>query len=283
MPQLGALFWVLALWMTEVTAQAVLVSARPAARTDIVSLSACVVLATSIVIFVAARIHAPHGSLRALLAVRGIGPVRAFLAASAGAGLAPLVSSLEDVILRRWPYADAEVTESFQRLVASSSRLALVAGALVVVPVARELFFRGLIFGRLLQRRASLEPMPAPARRWRAVVSTTVLFALFSAALDPREVPTALLLGFAFARLRDRTGSVLAPVVAHLAYGAVDAIPILLGRDPTANVTYAPRWVLGGAIIAALALAAVGAGGQGEAGEGDEAAGGEGDGDRGVG
>ncbi len=43
-------------------------------------------------------------------------------------------------------------------------------------------------------------------------------------------------------------------------FGAGEWHPILLGRDPSADVTYAPRWIVGGAIIAALALAAVGTG-----------------------
>jgi membrane protease YdiL (CAAX protease family) len=272
MPPLGALFWVLTLWMTEQTAQMVLVSVRPAARADIVSLTACVVLGTLLVLFAAVRLHAPHGSLRELLAFRALGPVRAFLAAAAGAGLAPAVSTLDDAILRRWPYADAEVTESIQHLVASSSRFALVAGALVIIPVAREIFFRGLIFGRLGHDREG-DDAPASAAdpwgKWAAVVSTTALYAMFSAAFDPREIPSSIVLGFAFARLRERTGTVLAPIVAHLAYCAVDGIPILRGRDPAADITYEPRWMLGGAVIAVLALAAVGAGGGDGDGQGD--------------
>ncbi len=250
MPALGALFWVFALWMAEQTCEVLTELARPAAHADIVSLSACAVLATSLVIFAMVRVHAPDASLRALLAVRPIAPLHLVLAIAVGAGLSPAMSTLGDAILRRWPYGDPEASESMQRLVASSSRVALVAGALVIIPVARELFFRGALFGQL-QRAASPQA---------AVVATTALFALFSATFDLRELPGAVVLGFAFARLRARTKTVVAPVFAHLAFWSVDGIPILRGRDPTADFAYPTRWIVGGAVIAVLALAAVGAG-----------------------
>jgi membrane protease YdiL (CAAX protease family) len=90
------------------------------------------------------------------------------------------------------------------------------------------------------------------------MVASSVFFA--ASQFDWRTIPTTLVLGLALARLRDRTGSVLGAMAAHLAFWSVAGIPILRGADPAADVTYSPRWIAGGAVIALLALVAVGAG-----------------------
>jgi len=106
----------------------------------------------------------------------------------------------------------------------------------VVIPVAAELFFRGILFGGLSRGSSSRV----------AVLATTALFALSYSMPDPRDLPTAAILGLAFAWLRARCGSVVAPIVAHVAFWAVEGIPILRGRDPAADVTYPTRWIVGG-------------------------------------
>ena len=132
-----------------------------------------------------------------------------------------------------------------QKLLASSTHVSLFLGVFVVIPLAREVFFRGVLFGGL--RRS----LPAPA----TVAATAVLFTVFS--LDWRSMPTALVLGLSLGWLRARTGSLLAPVTAHLAFWSVQGIPILRGADPSADVTYPVRWNAGGAVVALLALAAI--------------------------
>jgi membrane protease YdiL (CAAX protease family) len=252
----AAALWATALWLLEHVCFEVTEAARPGALTDIVSVSACVVLATSVIVFAMLRIHAPERSLRATLGVRAVGPLRLVLAVAAGAGLCPAMSTIDDLVAKRWPYDDAEAVANMQKLLASSTHLSLVLGVFVIIPLAREVFFRGVLFGEL--------------DRWAgggggtrkggggavvAVVATTVLFTVYS--LDWRSMPTALVLGLALGWLRARTGSLLAPVVAHLAFWAVEGIPILAGADPAADVVYPIRWVVGGAAIAVLALAAL--------------------------
>ena len=246
-PLAGAL-WAVALTMLVMCAVEATDAARPGAQTDIVNLAACQVLATSVVIFAMVRMHARDVSLRATLGMRPLAPLHALLSVAVGAGLYPLMATVDDWVLRRWPIDDTHAAERLQKLVSSSPRVVLVIAALVIMPIASELFFRGILYGGI---RATTNVRAAS-------IATAVFYAC--SYLDPQQMPTALVLGFAMAWLRERTGTVVAPVIAQLAYWAVEGIPVLRGRDPTADVTYPPKWIAGGAVIAILALAAVGAG-----------------------
>jgi membrane protease YdiL (CAAX protease family) len=246
-PLAGAL-WSVALTMLMLAAGEATEAARPGAQTDIVNLAACQVLATSLVIFAMVRLHAREVSLRATLGLRPVAPLHALLSAAAGAGLYPLMATVDDWVVRRWPIDDPHAAERLQKLVTSSPRVVLVIAALAIMPVASELFFRGILYGGI---RATTNVRAA-------AIATAVFYAC--AYLEPQQMPTALVLGFAMAWLRERTGTVLAPVITQLAYGAVEGIPVLRGRDPAADVTYPPKWIAGGALIAILALAAVGVG-----------------------
>ncbi len=249
---------VAALWsiaFTGVCAITVVVTntVRPGAAADAVNLAACYLLATSLVIFAIVRIHAREESLRATLGFRGIAPLHLLLSVAAGAGLRPLLSTLEDLILRRYPYTDVEqegmkdAAKLFE-VPTQASRIALVVYGCVVLPVVLEVFFRGALFGRL----SRVVP------RQTAIVATSAFFACWQ--LDWRALPTAFVLGLALARLRDRSGTVLAPLVGHLSYAAVIGVPLLRGLDPNADVTYPRRWIVGGAVIAVLALVGMQAG-----------------------
>jgi membrane protease YdiL (CAAX protease family) len=245
MSPLAAALWAVALWVTVMFAVSVTESIRPGARTDIINLAACQVLATSLVVFAMLRWHAPELPMRQLVGMRPIAPLHVIFSVAAGAGLFPLLSTLDDIILRRWPIQEADAADSIHRLLTSSSRTSLVLAAFVAVPIAQELFFRGILYGGV---RATVNVRAA-------IVATSVFYAC--SYLEPQQMPRALLLGLALAWLRERTGTVVAPVLAQLAYGAVVGIPILRGQDPEADVTFPVKWIAGGAVIAALALAAV--------------------------
>jgi len=250
---LGAAFWSVALGVLDTACVEVTEAVRPGALTDIVNRGACHVLATSVVVFAMVRLHAREASLRQVLGFRRLAPAQVILSIAAGAGLCPLLSTLNDLIVRRFPYPDDEALESMQKLLAASSRPALVAVAFVIIPLAQEIFFRGILFGQL--RRAVSDGA--------SVLVTSTFFALSS--LDVRSLPTMLVLGFALGRLRGRTGSVLAAVLGHIAFWSVEGLPILRGRDPIADVIYPTRWIVGGAAISVLDLVAVGAGKSGAA------------------
>jgi uncharacterized protein len=247
MTPLAAALWAVSLSILESVAVGITDAVRPGALTDIVNQAACRVLATSLLVFIMMRLHARDASIRATFAARPISLLHVPMAIAAGAGLSPPLATLQDLIVRRWPIGDDE-SESIQKLLSSSSRVGLVIAALVVVPIAYELFFRGILYSGV--KRAT------NART--AILGTSVFYACSS--LDPRQIPPMLVLGLSMAWLRERSGTVLAPILAQLAYNAVDGIPILRGRDVAADVTYSSRWIVGGAIIAVLALAGVGAG-----------------------
>jgi membrane protease YdiL (CAAX protease family) len=244
----AAAFWGIALWLLEHVCFEMTEAARPGAITDIVSLAACVVLATSVVAFAMVRVHAPEASLRATFGIRRVGLLSLLLAAAAGAGLCPVLSTVDDLVARRWPYEDPDALAGMEKLLSSSTALALVLGVFVVIPLAREAFFRGVLFEEL--RRTSSASV--------TIATTALLFAVFST--DWRSMPTALVLGAALGWIRFRTRSVVAPAVAHLAFWSVVGVPILRGADPAADIVYPARWIAAGAGIAVLALAAVGAG-----------------------
>jgi membrane protease YdiL (CAAX protease family) len=242
----AAALWAVALWLLKQICIETTDSLRAGAITDVVSIATCEALATSIIVFAMMRVHAPEGSLRAALGVRPIGPVRFALSAAAGAGLFPALAAIDDLVARRWPYDDPEALAGMDKMLASASHTGLVVGIFVIVPLAHELFFRGMLF---TQVRATATAMVT-------VLATSILFMTFP--LEPRVMPTLLLLSLALALLRERTGTVIAPIVAHLAFGAVEGVPILRGADPEADVTYSLRWIVGGAAIAIVSLAIVG-------------------------
>ncbi|HXX66591.1 MAG TPA: CPBP family intramembrane glutamic endopeptidase [Polyangiaceae bacterium] len=245
MSPLTAVMWTIGLSLFEQTCIGTTDALRPGGLTDVVNITACEVLATSIVVWLILRVHAAHSSVREALSVKAIGFADFFTSVVAGAGLRPLLSTLDDLVLRKWPY-DAVELESMGKLVARSSRTELVLGIFVIIPVVRELFFRGVLFERL---RRSLSPAITAGL-------TAVLYACSS--LDLRAMPSALILGTGLSVLRGATGSVLASIVAHAAFWAVDGIPILGGRDPSADVIYPPKWIVAGAAVALVALLASG-------------------------
>lgn len=241
MSPLTAVMWTIGLSFLEQVCVATTDALRPGGITDVVNVAACEVLATSIAVWLILRVHAADSSVRKALGVSAIGPADFFLALVAGAGLHPALSSLEDFIARKWPYDPADL-ESMARLVARSSRTELVLAMFVVIPVAQDCFFRGILFERL---RRSLTPATT-------IGMTAVLFACSS--LDWRTMPSELILGTMLSCLRACSGSLFAPVLAHLAFWAVAGVPILKGRDPSADVFYSTQWIAGGAVAALVSL-----------------------------
>jgi membrane protease YdiL (CAAX protease family) len=245
MSALGAALWATALFALVRIFIGVTDAVRPGATLDVVNLTACEVLATSVVLFAIARIYAPQSSLRSAFGIRRVGATHLVLSAIAGAGLNPLASTLDERILRRWPYDDPAMTEAMEKLVAHSPPAVLLVAGLVVMPIACELFFRGALFTQL----ARAVPVD------RVVISSAIFFAC---SLEWRSMPSGLILGLALGWMRARSGSVVAAIVARLAFSAVQMLPLLQGRDATEDIVYSTVWVVAGAAIAVAALAAMG-------------------------
>ena len=86
--------------------------------------------------------------------------------------------------------------------------IALWIGAVVIAPVAEEVFFRGLLQTFLVR---------AFGRRWPAIVAAAVLFSLAHLS-SPYHIPAlvvlAVMLGYAY----ERTGSLVSPIIIHAAF-----------------------------------------------------------------
>jgi membrane protease YdiL (CAAX protease family) len=245
MSALGAALWATALFALVRICIGVTDAVRPGATLDVVNLTACEVLATSVVLFAIARIYAPRTSLRAAFGVRGMGATHWILSAIVGAGLNPLASTIDERILRRWPYDDPAMTEAMEKLVAHSPPVVLFVAGLVVMPIVCELFFRGALFTQLARS------VPVDG-----VVLSTAIF--YACSLEWRSMPSGLVLGLALGWLRGRSGSVLAAIVARLAFSGVQLLPLLQGRDATEDIVYPTTWVVVGAVYALAALLAMG-------------------------
>jgi membrane protease YdiL (CAAX protease family) len=122
--------------------------------------------------------------------------------------------------------------------------VALVVALCVVIPVAHELFFRGMLVGRLLRGRAAST----------VIVGAAIYFAALQ--LDLRGFMTTLALGLTLSWLRVQSGSTLPAIAAHVAFWTVPAVSVLGGRDPTENVAYPAKWVAAATGIALLAMIA---------------------------
>jgi membrane protease YdiL (CAAX protease family) len=86
--------------------------------------------------------------------------------------------------------------------------IALWIGAVVIAPVAEEVFFRGLLQTFLVR---------VLGRRWPAIVVAAVLFSLAHLS-SPHHIPAlvvlAVMLGYAY----ERTGSLVSPILIHAAF-----------------------------------------------------------------
>jgi len=225
----------LALGLTE--------EARPGASTDVVNLTSVSLLAFAIAMFAILRVYAPQGSVRDVFGVRHISLQAYVLAVGLGLGLHPALSRLDDLVLRRFPQT-AEALEAAARISRAETvgrRVVLAIAMAIVFPVAEELFFRGALFGTMKRGRAARS----------VVLAGALYFAAFSG--DPRYFPTLLLFGGVLGWLRSRSGSVVPTALAHVAFATVPVIPILAGRDPMADVRYAPSILVGGLVMAAAA------------------------------
>jgi membrane protease YdiL (CAAX protease family) len=249
MTPLLAAMWSFGLFVLEQVCVGATEAIRPGALTDVVNVCACSLLATSVVVFAMVRIHARDVSLRRTLGVVAPAPTHVFLAVAAGAGLFPLKTAIDARILAWRPYSQEETAllSKLTDVPTMHARVLLVVTFMVLMPIAGELFFRGVLFGEL--RRAAGATV--------AIASTTLFSMSFE---DARAWPTALLLGLMLGVLRERTGTVVTAILAHLAFWSVEAIPLLRGADPDADPHFPPRWVVGGALIALLAVAGAGAG-----------------------
>ncbi len=234
---LGAFFFTLFLL-------GVLAEAKPGSEEDLVTLVMSQALGYAVLAFVALRLHGAETSLRDFVALTAPRPVHVAVGLVSGAGLYPLLAKLDDLIAHRMP-ASQEEREAMGRILATDTvaqKVALAACLLVVLPLAVELFYRGVLF-------SVIEPSGAH-RAVVAVVSASVASSLlYSSSL--RALPS--IVGFAVlaASLRAVSRSVVPSVLAHFAFFGVPLLPALLVRDYEERYSW-PLAAVGAAVAVAV-------------------------------
>jgi hypothetical protein len=189
---------------------------------DMVTLTACEVLAYSVVLFALLRVHEPETSIRRVLAIRQPPVLAMILAVAIGAALAlpsewlnqALESKLKDPVS-----PDDDLLEHLFSVATTGKRIALVVTFVVIQPIANELFFRGALFTPLRRTRKAEE-----------VVLATAAFETLRSG-SPRMMIILLFASLVFSWLRATTGSIFPSIFARIAYFGVAAIPIVLGRE----------------------------------------------------
>lgn len=242
----AAALWTLLVAVLMGVAGYVLEAAHPGARFDLVTVTACKLLAYSVVLFAILRVHAPEGSIRQILALRRPPVSLAVLGLAVGAGLSPLAQWVSARIADRFPPTHEE-TEALSRMFGaetSGKKLALVVSLVVLMPAFDELFFRGALFTSLKR-----------GRRAEAVVLATAAYDVLMGAPGGHELVWLLPTVLAFAWIRAASGSVVPAVLARMAFFGVEVVPMVVRGEPKFSGLVA----LGGAAVAVLSLLGIAA------------------------
>lgn len=249
----AAAAWTLGMVLVVEVAGSVTELARPGAGLDLVSVTMCHVLGYSAVVLAMLRVYAPDARVRDVLAFRPAPLAYLVFAVVIGASLYPAASWVDALVARRFPSRPEEL-DALGRLMATPTagrRAFLGAAFVLIMPAFEEVFFRGVLFGRL--RRVG--PDGATRTPGMVVLATAVYFAIAHG--DPRSFASVLALGAMLGWLRDRARSVVPTILAQAAFFAVPVVPILRGGDPMADESYGRAITLGGLAVAALAAAAL--------------------------
>lgn len=111
---------------------------------------------------------------------------------------------------------------TFAELMKSRNWWLLLLAAGVGAPLAEECLFRGLLYGALRQ---------SPLGAIGAAVTTAVTWAMLHTSYSVYGIVAILLIGLYLAYLRERTGSLLTPIICHGAYNSVIAITLAFSPD----------------------------------------------------
>jgi membrane protease YdiL (CAAX protease family) len=244
MSLLAAFGWAIASVLAPQLAVALARSIQGGADPDVFSETLCQLFGYSTVIFVLLRLYAPNARLRDALALRATSPIVVVLAIVTGVAIVPALAPVDGFVAARFPAPQEQVDAVVQLLTASTvaARVKLALGAGVLIPIGQELFYRGMLFGRLRAGRSIL-----------FAVGATALCEV-AATLDPRSMVSAIVPAAAFAFLRGRSGSVIPAVAGQVAYGIAAIAPILMGVGPNDDLPISARWSVAGGVAIVLSL-----------------------------
>jgi membrane protease YdiL (CAAX protease family) len=98
-------------------------------------------------------------------------------------------------------------------------KVMVIVSAVVLAPLTEEVFFRGLL--QSLLRRTFRQP-------WVAILAASAVFAAVHSAF-PHTLPTLFVLAIALGYNYERTGRLLAPILIHAIFNAVNILVLVLG------------------------------------------------------
>jgi len=247
MSLLAAFGWAIASVLAPQLAVGLARSIQGGAEPDVFSETLCQLFGYSIVIFALLRLYTPNARVRDALGLRATSPLVVVLAIFVGAAIVPALYPVDAFVAARYPAPQEQVDALTHLLTATTvaARLKLALGAGVLIPLGQELFYRGMLFGRLRAGRSIF-----------FAVGATALCEV-AATLDPRSMISAIPPALAFAFLRGRSGSVVPAIAGQVAYGLAAVAPILVGLGPNDELPIATKWSGAAAGVIVVSLLAV--------------------------
>jgi uncharacterized protein len=241
-----ALGWAVAATLLLVVVTQALVLLRPAARSDLVSLTLSEVAVYLLATFGVLRLHGGERDARAELALRPTHPGLVALGLALGLALLLPVDSLRQLVERRFPTPEAELAERAMLLSADTlvQKVLLVAAVVCAGPLVEELFFRGALFGAVRRGQAAAG----------AAIVTTIAFTLSH--LDWRAWPSLLLVAAVLGYLRAASGSLLPCLALHVAFNGAGIAALFTGVSTVTRPMPLPAGVLIFGWLLTLALLA---------------------------
>lgn len=212
---------------------------------DMIGALLCQVAAYLFILYLILRVHAPNTPIRGLLALRGtnpwfflLGPVLGLSAAYPSYGLLMLIHRFfpPEEELYAWTDVFYDMTQP--------ERVLIAVGLAVTGPFVEEMLFRGAIY----------RPMRIDKRPVVVIVVTAILFSAVH--LDLQKLVPLFLMGLMLGYLRWASGSLVPPLLLHMAYNGVATVQ-LFSYDTRAAFENAPlpiSFVAGGGGALALAL-----------------------------
>lgn len=193
---------------------------RPAKGGDIVNLQLCFSAGLAAVTWGVTRFHLPTRPVADALGLRRTPAGLLVLSALIGCALLLPASWLDDRLEHLFPRGAEEIAARADAMSLStvSRKAAFAVAAVGLGPISEDLFFRGALFRAMRRTEAAA----------LTIATSSLAFAFFH--VDARMFPIALLGGVVLGVLRERTGSVLASMTAHVAYNGVITLGLLGGQ-----------------------------------------------------
>jgi membrane protease YdiL (CAAX protease family) len=243
-------WWQAAAWTFAATfaflfVYSAVVSFREGAQNDQVSAVLAQAIGYGLVLFGILRVHAPEASVRDFVGLRHTSI--AFYAIGPALGLAATIpaNAIHHAIVTRFPFEESLRIVEIWGLAPTPTRLAMALMIAFVGPLVEEVFFRGALFGGLRAQTEIVRPT------LYAALVTSLLFTIVH--VRWQSFLPIMLVGLLIAGLRVASGSLLPPVLAHMAFNAAGVAELARGEELVPSVRLAVAGTAGTALLFAAA------------------------------